>query len=207
MREPIPSSSLYVFCRLMRETQTPGIFPPCEIILYLRKILLQSTPAFNSGSESCHQCSCILTYSSERPPRPGVPHVHRQVEKAAVGLGLSCTEKILKLKREAISPAWVQMRIQNITQDFQSMIHELEELWSRVFERGRKTVNPNPLVDSKQVSSWLQPGSIRAGKTFWFRMVGEKASVNIAFYVFLQKGAAHFTVRKQIFQFLRVDIW
>lgn len=76
--------------------------------------------------------------------------------------------KILKLKREAISPAWVQMRTQNKTRDFQSMIHELEELWSCVFERGRKTVNPNPLVDSKQVFSWLQPGSIGAGKIFWF---------------------------------------
>ena len=53
--------------------------------------------------------------------------------------------KNLKLKREAISPAWVQMRTQNITQDFQSVIHELEELWSCVFERGRKTVNPDPL--------------------------------------------------------------
>jgi hypothetical protein len=30
------------------------------------------------------------------------------------------------------------------------MIHELEELWCRIFERGRKIVNSHPRIDFKQ---------------------------------------------------------
>lgn len=62
----------------------------------------------------------------------------------------------------------VRMRIQNITQDFQKMIHESEELWCGIFKGGGKVVNSHFLIVSKQVFPWLEPGSIRAGKIFPF---------------------------------------
>lgn len=66
------------------------------------------------------------------------------------------------------------MSIQNITQDFQKMIHELEKLWCGIFEGGGEVVNSHPLIDSKQVFSWLEPGSIRVGKMFSFQMIEKK---------------------------------
>lgn len=60
------------------------------------------------------------------------------------------------------------MRIQNITQDFQKMIHGLEELQCGIFEVGREAVNSHHLIDSKLVFSWLEPGNMIAGKLFSF---------------------------------------
>lgn len=80
----------------------------------------------------------------------------------------------LKFKEDAISPSWVQMRSRSITQDFQKMIHELEELWCGIFEGRGEVVNSPLLIVSKQVFPWLQPGSIRAGKIFPFQMIGKK---------------------------------
>lgn len=60
------------------------------------------------------------------------------------------------------------MRIQNITQDFQKMIHELEELWGGIFEGGGEVVNSLCLIDCKQVFSRMEPESIIAGKSVSF---------------------------------------
>lgn len=79
------------------------------------------------------------------------------------GFGLHCTEGNLKFKEDAISPSWVQMRIQSISQDFQKMIHELEELWCGIFEGRGEAVNSPLLIVSKLVSPRLEPGSRRAG--------------------------------------------
>lgn len=80
------------------------------------------------------------------------------------------------------------MRIQSITQDFQKMIHELEELWCGIFEGRGEVVNSPLLIVSKQVFPWLQPGSIRAGKIFPFSYGREESlPKRLVFVVFYRR--------------------
>ena len=67
------------------------------------------------------------------------------------------------------------MRIQHLTQDFQKMIHEWETIRWGISEGGAKVVNSHPIIDSKQIFSLLEPGSIRVGKILSFLMKGKKA--------------------------------
>ena len=60
------------------------------------------------------------------------------------------------------------MRIQHLTQDFQKMIHEWETIQWGISEGGAKVVNSHPIIDSKQIFSLLEPGSIRVGKILSF---------------------------------------
>lgn len=181
------SLPLAELCRQTVDTQTQGIFPSCEILLCPRKIQLQCTLPIIWGQNGYHLISSLHVPQNGSHVSACCTRKSRWRKHCRVWPPLH--RRDLKFKEDAISPSWVQMRIQNITQDFQKMIHELEELWCGIFEGGGEVVNPHLLIVSKQVFPWLERGSIRAGKILF---LGEEEN-------FLKRSVFVICYRRELF--------
>lgn len=159
-RAPFPLAEL---CWQTVESQTQGMFPSRETLRCPRKFQRQCPLPIIWGQNGYHLIASLLhaprngSHVSARCTHRGQWRKHRRVWPPL-------HRGNLKFKEDAISPSWVQMRIQSITQDFQKMIHALEELWCGIFDGRGEVINSPLLIVSKQVFPWLGPGSVRAGK-------------------------------------------